>query len=1013
MHSSAISLMYRMEDKKAAKDTAPSKTACDNYLVNLVDSPGHIDFSSDVSTATRLCDGAIIVIDVLEGLCTQTHAVLYKALKERMRPCLVLNKIDRLAVELQLSPIEAFYHLQRVLENVNALASSLLRSELIRIQEQDDTITSLSIEEEEKLTCAWNFAPEQGNVIFAAALDSWGFGTGRFATIWAQRLGVNRSVLLKYFFDNYAINTSTKKLFRCDPDNNGEIPMFVSLILQPIWDLYHACILRQDTVEAEKMAKEVIGLEMMPREINSKDPRGTLQAIMRRWLPLPEALLRMVVRCVPSPGTAQKERMDTLFQRQRVLNKLQPVSSNNIVSQRVSKIKRDVETCSTSPEADVIVYIAKMSEVRVAELSPRDVHMLSEDLSVQEREDTPNGLGEVTFMALARVYSGVLRRESRIFVLTHRHDPLSSSDEGDTDGTPPTGMSTAIEVPPGSFGLYFCLGPSVCPMEEAPAGNIVGIVGLQKLLLKTGTLSSTWACEPMTSITFQSKPLVRVAVEPKSHRDLPRLESGLQRLYMYDPVVEIGVDDTGQHTMTCLGELHLEQCLKALRERFAGCEVNVSAPLVPFRETVVSGSVQARAVLPPPWKDTSGLDTAFGGRVRMVSASQTVSVTLRCCALPFDTTAVLEESVQGALVLLSSFVSQALSPAAVPESVQGLWRRVISSLETAVADGESDPAWTLTSGEQEEKIESSELFSRILAFGPKGCGCNVLIFAKDVKADIWQHLVPSDKQAQGDRDDEEKQGKLLHSIQRGQSVCRSEQLSVSFDEVWSRLQSSVLAGFQTTAAAGPLMLEQMHGVCFVIESVAVTAAVVGIALDEVEVSVNGNGSFSSGMAVSGQLLSEMRDAFRLSFLSRPMRVVEPVFACDLQCDQSQLGSLYAVLNKRRGEVIKEDIIEGTSLFLLSATLPVSESFGFAQELLKKTSGAGTAPQLMFSHWTIHQDDPFWKPTTAEEREDHGDQVVEPNQARLFIDSVRRRKGLPIEEKVVVFAEKQRNLTKMK
>ncbi|CAM9511441.1 unnamed protein product, partial [Ectocarpus fasciculatus] len=87
------------------------------YLVNLVDSPGHIDFSSDVSTAARLCDGALIVVDVLEGVCTQTHAVLYKALKEGMTPCLVLNKIDRLALELQLTPLEALRHLRRIIEN--------------------------------------------------------------------------------------------------------------------------------------------------------------------------------------------------------------------------------------------------------------------------------------------------------------------------------------------------------------------------------------------------------------------------------------------------------------------------------------------------------------------------------------------------------------------------------------------------------------------------------------------------------------------------------------------------------------------------------------------------------------------------------------------------------------------------------------------------------------------------------------------------------------------------------
>ena len=118
MHSSAISLFFELEkpqqntslvgiieDTSVQQPPAIVQTA-EQYLVNLVDCPGHIDFSSDVSTATRLCDGALLVIDVLEGMCTQTHAVMHKALKERMTPCLVLNKIDRLCLEMKLSPVD-------------------------------------------------------------------------------------------------------------------------------------------------------------------------------------------------------------------------------------------------------------------------------------------------------------------------------------------------------------------------------------------------------------------------------------------------------------------------------------------------------------------------------------------------------------------------------------------------------------------------------------------------------------------------------------------------------------------------------------------------------------------------------------------------------------------------------------------------------------------------------------------------------------------------------------------
>lgn len=74
MKSSAISLVHTRDTVRSAQ--APFAAANDKYLLNLIDSPGHVDFSSEVSTAIRLCDGALIFIDVCEGICPQTHAVL-------------------------------------------------------------------------------------------------------------------------------------------------------------------------------------------------------------------------------------------------------------------------------------------------------------------------------------------------------------------------------------------------------------------------------------------------------------------------------------------------------------------------------------------------------------------------------------------------------------------------------------------------------------------------------------------------------------------------------------------------------------------------------------------------------------------------------------------------------------------------------------------------------------------------------------------------------------------------
>ncbi len=95
------------------------------YLINLIDTPGHVDFGGDVTRAMRAVDGVIVVVDAVEGVMPQTETVLRQALKENVKPVLFVNKVDRLIKELELTPQQMQEKLIKVITEVNKLIKSM------------------------------------------------------------------------------------------------------------------------------------------------------------------------------------------------------------------------------------------------------------------------------------------------------------------------------------------------------------------------------------------------------------------------------------------------------------------------------------------------------------------------------------------------------------------------------------------------------------------------------------------------------------------------------------------------------------------------------------------------------------------------------------------------------------------------------------------------------------------------------------------------------------------------
>ena len=122
------------------------------YLINMIDTPGHVDFGGDVTRAMRAVDGAVVLVDAVEGTMPQTETVLRQALKERVRPVLFVNKVDRLINELQVDEMEMQIRLGKVIDKVNKLIKGM---------------------NEEMYNSGWKLDAANGTVAFGSALYNW------------------------------------------------------------------------------------------------------------------------------------------------------------------------------------------------------------------------------------------------------------------------------------------------------------------------------------------------------------------------------------------------------------------------------------------------------------------------------------------------------------------------------------------------------------------------------------------------------------------------------------------------------------------------------------------------------------------------------------------------------------------------------------------------------------------------------------------------------------------------
>jgi len=507
--STAISMYYELKESDLSflnEGVHKNADGTDErgFLINLIDSPGHVDFSSEVTAALRVTDGALVVVDCVSGVCVQTETVLRQAIAERIKPVLFMNKMDRALLELQLEQEDLYQTFQRIVESTNVIISTYC--------DEDGPMGDIQV------------GPAKGTVGFGSGLHGWAFTLKQFAEIYAAKFKIEPAKLMKRLWGDQFYNPKTKKWNKTGGE--GFIRGFNQFILDPIYKVFDAVMNFKKEETKLLFEKLVIKLDSESKDLEGKP---LMKAAMRTWLPAGDTMLQMISIHLPSPVTAQKYRMEMLYE-----------------GPHDDPVATGIKKCD--PQAPLCLYVSKMVPT--------------------------NDKGR--FYAFGRVFSGVVATGLKVRIMGPNFEPGKKQDL----------YNKSIQRTILMMGRY------IEAIPDVPCGNIVGLVGVDQFLVKTGTISTYENAHNLKVMKFSVSPVVRVAVEPKDPQHLPKLVEGLKRLSKSDPMVQCITEESGEHIVAGAGELHLEICLKDLEEDHAGIPLKKSDPVVSYRETVLETSSQ-------------------------------------------------------------------------------------------------------------------------------------------------------------------------------------------------------------------------------------------------------------------------------------------------------------------------------------------------------------------------------------------------------------------------------------
>jgi U5 small nuclear ribonucleoprotein component len=280
--------------KAAPMSLVLQSTRGKSHLVNILDTPGHVNFVDEVASSLRLVDGVVLVVDVVEGVQVNTEQIIKHAVLEGLPLTLVVNKMDRLILELKLPPTDAYFKLKHVIEEVNTVIESTLPGQ------------------GEK----WRLSPEKGNVLFACSSMAWCFTLQSFAKMYSESYpvtkgnkGIDPQELARRLWGDVFYNPR-KRSFTRKPVEEHAKRSFVNFVLEPIYKLYSHTV--SESPEDLKDTLATLGIVLKPSQYKT-DAKVLLKLVCEKFFGPSSGFVDMVVEHIPSPIEAAELKLQRYY----------------------------------------------------------------------------------------------------------------------------------------------------------------------------------------------------------------------------------------------------------------------------------------------------------------------------------------------------------------------------------------------------------------------------------------------------------------------------------------------------------------------------------------------------------------------------------------------------------------------------------------------------------------------------------------------------------------------------